>query len=118
MVSHSVYLLMTVVLLLNYVMTFRTTQHLKNASVSKYHPIHDKYIDFEDNQTLICTKTNFCLLSLVFDLHFNVVLMLTLTPIVCLQKESEDDTVTSKKVRELSVIDGRRAQNCNILLSK
>uniref|UniRef100_A0A8C1CC24 Dishevelled associated activator of morphogenesis 1a n=2 Tax=Cyprinus carpio TaxID=7962 RepID=A0A8C1CC24_CYPCA len=34
------------------------------------------------------------------------------------QKESEDDTVTSKKVRELSVIDGRRAQNCNILLSK
>uniref|UniRef100_A0A673I0Q1 Disheveled-associated activator of morphogenesis 1-like n=1 Tax=Sinocyclocheilus rhinocerous TaxID=307959 RepID=A0A673I0Q1_9TELE len=34
------------------------------------------------------------------------------------QKESEDDTVTSKKVKELSVIDGRRAQNCNILLSK
>ncbi|XP_073683001.1 disheveled-associated activator of morphogenesis 1 isoform X1 [Garra rufa] len=34
------------------------------------------------------------------------------------QKESEDDTVTSKKVRELSVIDGRRAQNCNILLTK
>uniref|UniRef100_A0A671QJS1 Disheveled-associated activator of morphogenesis 1-like n=1 Tax=Sinocyclocheilus anshuiensis TaxID=1608454 RepID=A0A671QJS1_9TELE len=29
-----------------------------------------------------------------------------------------DDTVTSKKVKELSVIDGRRAQNCNILLSK
>uniref|UniRef100_A0A8C1HF00 Dishevelled associated activator of morphogenesis 1a n=1 Tax=Cyprinus carpio carpio TaxID=630221 RepID=A0A8C1HF00_CYPCA len=35
-----------------------------------------------------------------------------------LQKESEDDTVTSKKVRELSVVDGRRAQNCNILLTK
>ncbi|TRY94074.1 hypothetical protein DNTS_027309 [Danionella cerebrum] len=34
------------------------------------------------------------------------------------QKESEDDSVTSKKVKELSVIDGRRAQNCNILLSK
>lgn len=34
------------------------------------------------------------------------------------QKESEDDTVTSKKVKELSVIDGRRAQNCNILLSR
>ncbi|XP_056623580.1 disheveled-associated activator of morphogenesis 1 [Triplophysa dalaica] len=34
------------------------------------------------------------------------------------QKETEDDTLTSKKVRELSVIDGRRAQNCNILLSK
>ncbi|XDV42925.1 hypothetical protein PO909_011502 [Leuciscus waleckii] len=34
------------------------------------------------------------------------------------QKETEDDTVTSKKVRELSVIDGRRAQNCNILLTK
>uniref|UniRef100_A0A8C1HV82 Dishevelled associated activator of morphogenesis 1a n=2 Tax=Cyprinus carpio TaxID=7962 RepID=A0A8C1HV82_CYPCA len=34
------------------------------------------------------------------------------------QKESEDDTVTSKKVRELSVVDGRRAQNCNILLTK
>uniref|UniRef100_A0A8C8K0R2 Uncharacterized protein n=1 Tax=Oncorhynchus tshawytscha TaxID=74940 RepID=A0A8C8K0R2_ONCTS len=31
---------------------------------------------------------------------------------------SEDDTVTSKKVKELSVIDGRRAQNCNILLSR
>uniref|UniRef100_A0A672QJT3 Dishevelled associated activator of morphosis 1 n=1 Tax=Sinocyclocheilus grahami TaxID=75366 RepID=A0A672QJT3_SINGR len=30
-----------------------------------------------------------------------------------LQKESEDDTVTSKKVKELSVIDGRRAQNSN-----
>ncbi|XP_066532057.1 disheveled-associated activator of morphogenesis 1 [Hoplias malabaricus] len=34
------------------------------------------------------------------------------------QKESEDDAVTSKKVKELSVIDGRRAQNCNILLSR
>uniref|UniRef100_A0A8C8DB17 Uncharacterized protein n=1 Tax=Oncorhynchus tshawytscha TaxID=74940 RepID=A0A8C8DB17_ONCTS len=32
--------------------------------------------------------------------------------------QSEDDTVTSKKVKELSVIDGRRAQNCNILLSR
>uniref|UniRef100_A0A4W4FQX8 Dishevelled associated activator of morphogenesis 1b n=1 Tax=Electrophorus electricus TaxID=8005 RepID=A0A4W4FQX8_ELEEL len=34
------------------------------------------------------------------------------------QKESEDDTMTMKKVKELSVIDGRRAQNCNILLSR
>ncbi|KAJ8411744.1 hypothetical protein AAFF_G00153820 [Aldrovandia affinis] len=34
------------------------------------------------------------------------------------QKETEDDTLTSKKVKELSVIDGRRAQNCNILLSR
>lgn len=33
------------------------------------------------------------------------------------QKE-EEDTLTSKKVKELSVIDGRRAQNCNILLSR
>ncbi|XP_036450005.1 disheveled-associated activator of morphogenesis 1 [Colossoma macropomum] len=34
------------------------------------------------------------------------------------QKESEDDTATTKRVKELSVIDGRRAQNCNILLSR
>lgn len=34
------------------------------------------------------------------------------------QKETEDDVLTSKKVKELSVIDGRRAQNCNILLSR
>ncbi|XP_037100808.1 disheveled-associated activator of morphogenesis 1-like isoform X2 [Syngnathus acus] len=34
------------------------------------------------------------------------------------QKEAEDDALGSKKVRELSVIDGRRAQNCNILLSR
>uniref|UniRef100_A0A3P8WZB3 Dishevelled associated activator of morphogenesis 1b n=1 Tax=Cynoglossus semilaevis TaxID=244447 RepID=A0A3P8WZB3_CYNSE len=34
------------------------------------------------------------------------------------QKEAEDDIMTSKKVKELSVIDGRRAQNCNILLSR
>ncbi|XP_077443156.1 disheveled-associated activator of morphogenesis 1b isoform X1 [Stigmatopora argus] len=34
------------------------------------------------------------------------------------QKESDDDTLGSKKVKELSVIDGRRAQNCNILLSR
>uniref|UniRef100_A0A3B4EP91 Dishevelled associated activator of morphogenesis 1b n=2 Tax=Pygocentrus nattereri TaxID=42514 RepID=A0A3B4EP91_PYGNA len=34
------------------------------------------------------------------------------------QKESEDGTLTLKKVKELSVIDGRRAQNCNILLSR
>ncbi|KAM9466291.1 disheveled-associated activator of morphogenesis 1-A [Clarias gariepinus] len=32
-------------------------------------------------------------------------------------KESDDDA-TIKKVKELSVIDGRRAQNCNILLSR
>ncbi|MEJ1269394.1 dishevelled associated activator of morphogenesis 1 [Cricetulus griseus] len=37
------------------------------------------------------------------------------------QKETDaiDDTLSSKfKVKELSVIDGRRAQNCNILLSR
>ncbi|XP_048106742.1 disheveled-associated activator of morphogenesis 1b isoform X2 [Alosa alosa] len=34
------------------------------------------------------------------------------------QKEVEDDSLSSKKVKELSVIDGRRAQNCNILLSR
>ncbi|XP_076848536.1 disheveled-associated activator of morphogenesis 1-like [Brachyhypopomus gauderio] len=34
------------------------------------------------------------------------------------QKESEDDSMPVKKVKELSVIDGRRAQNCNILLSR
>uniref|UniRef100_A0A8C1XCU8 Dishevelled associated activator of morphogenesis 1b n=1 Tax=Cyprinus carpio TaxID=7962 RepID=A0A8C1XCU8_CYPCA len=34
------------------------------------------------------------------------------------QKETEDDALSSKKVKELSVIDGRRAQNCNILLSR
>ncbi|KAG7242962.1 hypothetical protein INR49_017653 [Caranx melampygus] len=34
------------------------------------------------------------------------------------EKEAEDDTLSSKKVKELSVIDGRRAQNCNILLSR
>uniref|UniRef100_A0A672MNW4 Disheveled-associated activator of morphogenesis 1-like n=1 Tax=Sinocyclocheilus grahami TaxID=75366 RepID=A0A672MNW4_SINGR len=36
----------------------------------------------------------------------------------CKQKEAEDDALSSKKVKELSVIDGRRAQNCNILLSR
>lgn len=35
-----------------------------------------------------------------------------------LQKSAEDDFTFSKKVKELSVIDGRRAQNCNILLSR
>ncbi|XP_034015353.1 disheveled-associated activator of morphogenesis 1 [Thalassophryne amazonica] len=34
------------------------------------------------------------------------------------QKDAEDDAFTAKKVKELSVIDGRRAQNCNILLSR
>ncbi|XP_068999640.1 LOW QUALITY PROTEIN: disheveled-associated activator of morphogenesis 1 [Embiotoca jacksoni] len=33
------------------------------------------------------------------------------------QRETEDD-ITSNKVKELSIIDGRRAQNCNILLSR
>uniref|UniRef100_A0A672J8Q4 Disheveled-associated activator of morphogenesis 1-like n=1 Tax=Salarias fasciatus TaxID=181472 RepID=A0A672J8Q4_SALFA len=33
-------------------------------------------------------------------------------------KDNEDDHAMAKKVRELSVIDGRRAQNCNILLSR
>uniref|UniRef100_A0A8C9VI18 Dishevelled associated activator of morphosis 1 n=1 Tax=Scleropages formosus TaxID=113540 RepID=A0A8C9VI18_SCLFO len=33
-------------------------------------------------------------------------------------KEAEEDPVYSKKMKELSVIDGRRAQNCNILLSR
>uniref|UniRef100_A0A3Q2XPV9 Dishevelled associated activator of morphogenesis 1b n=1 Tax=Hippocampus comes TaxID=109280 RepID=A0A3Q2XPV9_HIPCM len=33
------------------------------------------------------------------------------------QKEAEDDAPGSRKAKELSVIDGRRAQNCNILLS-
>lgn len=33
-------------------------------------------------------------------------------------KDTEDDISVVKKVKELSVIDGRRAQNCNILLSR
>lgn len=33
-------------------------------------------------------------------------------------KDTEDEQVMAKKVKELSVIDGRRAQNCNILLSR
>ncbi|KAM9777941.1 disheveled-associated activator of morphogenesis 1 [Neosynchiropus ocellatus] len=34
------------------------------------------------------------------------------------QKDNEDDSNFAKKIKELSVIDGRRAQNCNILLSR
>ncbi|XP_035466089.1 disheveled-associated activator of morphogenesis 1 isoform X2 [Scophthalmus maximus] len=34
------------------------------------------------------------------------------------QKDAEDDRTVAKKVKELSVIDGRRAQNCHILLSR
>lgn len=34
------------------------------------------------------------------------------------EPESNEGTLGSKKVKELSVIDGRRAQNCNILLSR
>ncbi|XP_053553284.1 disheveled-associated activator of morphogenesis 1 isoform X2 [Bombina bombina] len=34
------------------------------------------------------------------------------------ETDSNEDTIGSKKVKELSVIDGRRAQNCNILLSR
>ncbi|XP_028298343.1 disheveled-associated activator of morphogenesis 1-like [Gouania willdenowi] len=33
-------------------------------------------------------------------------------------KDTEDDHTLTKKVKELSLIDGRRAQNCNILLSR
>ncbi|KAM8833277.1 disheveled-associated activator of morphogenesis 1-like [Synchiropus picturatus] len=33
-------------------------------------------------------------------------------------KDNEDDSNFAKKIKELSVIDGRRAQNCNILLSR
>ncbi|XP_054862166.1 disheveled-associated activator of morphogenesis 1-like isoform X2 [Amphiprion ocellaris] len=33
-------------------------------------------------------------------------------------QDTEDDHAFAKKVNELSVIDGRRAQNCNILLSR
>lgn len=42
------------------------------------------------------------------------------TAVCVLQKEDAiDDTLSSRhKVKELSVIDGRRAQNCNILLSR
>uniref|UniRef100_A0A8C5FP99 Disheveled-associated activator of morphogenesis 1 n=1 Tax=Gadus morhua TaxID=8049 RepID=A0A8C5FP99_GADMO len=39
-------------------------------------------------------------------------------PICNSQKDVEDDIGTAKKVKELSIIDGRRAQNCNILLSR
>lgn len=54
-------------------------------------------------------------------IHWVLLFMFQLFPpsqMFSIQKESEDDTVTSKKVKELSVIDGRRAQNCNILLSR
>uniref|UniRef100_H3CS81 Dishevelled associated activator of morphogenesis 1b n=1 Tax=Tetraodon nigroviridis TaxID=99883 RepID=H3CS81_TETNG len=40
-----------------------------------------------------------------------------LNKLVFRNKNAEDDFTFSKKVKELSVIDGRRAQNCNILLS-
>ncbi|KAK7904009.1 hypothetical protein WMY93_016616 [Mugilogobius chulae] len=38
--------------------------------------------------------------------------------VVFSQKDTEDEQAVVKKVKELSVIDGRRAQNCNILLSR
>uniref|UniRef100_A0A8D3BZ94 Disheveled-associated activator of morphogenesis 1-like n=1 Tax=Scophthalmus maximus TaxID=52904 RepID=A0A8D3BZ94_SCOMX len=38
--------------------------------------------------------------------------------LLCQKKDAEDDRTVAKKVKELSVIDGRRAQNCHILLSR
>uniref|UniRef100_A0A8C2J0D6 Dishevelled associated activator of morphogenesis 1a n=1 Tax=Cyprinus carpio TaxID=7962 RepID=A0A8C2J0D6_CYPCA len=74
-----------------------------------------KQLDLEDIEKTFSAYQRH-LLSQYFTLPFSVIL--TFNAFYSLQKESEDDTVTSKKVRELSVIDGRRAQNCNILLSK
>lgn len=47
-------------------------------------------------------------------------MLFSLFSLLFLQKEDAiDDTLSSRhKVKELSVIDGRRAQNCNILLSR
>lgn len=49
---------------------------------------------------------------------YNKIVMQSWQIYTVLQKSAEDDFTFSKKVKELSVIDGRRAQNCNILLSR
>lgn len=49
---------------------------------------------------------------------YNKIVMQSWQIYMVLQKSAEDDFTFSKKVKELSVIDGRRAQNCNILLSR
>uniref|UniRef100_A0A8C2FL03 Dishevelled associated activator of morphogenesis 1a n=1 Tax=Cyprinus carpio TaxID=7962 RepID=A0A8C2FL03_CYPCA len=74
-----------------------------------------KQLDLEDIEK---TFSAYQRQQVTYQYRIGMMRILTCLAFHSLQKESEDDTVTSKKVRELSVVDGRRAQNCNILLTK
>uniref|UniRef100_A0A8C5DF81 Disheveled-associated activator of morphogenesis 1 n=1 Tax=Gouania willdenowi TaxID=441366 RepID=A0A8C5DF81_GOUWI len=78
-----------------------------------------KILDLEDIEKTFSAYQRQQVLSRMesLTLHYHIRLSWRAAVMHDLSKE-EDDSLTSKKVKELSVIDGRRAQNCNILLSR
>ena len=92
----------------------KTTGDIVNNALTHNIQLHTLHLTYQSIERLLIIFSQFPVIARLCCIVF----CCCLTILFYEQKDAEDDRTIAKKVKELSVIDGRRAQNCIILLSR